>query len=463
MSIRIVILCGGSGTRLWPESRQNLPKQFIPIFKGKSLFELTLERIKEINNQKNPIVITNKAHGFLVKESLQKYKIKATIILEPESKNTAGAIYMAAKTSCENDTLIIMPSDHLIPNTDEFKKSFDYLIDNKCNKNWITFGIKPTSPSEAYGYIKIDNKQNNKLFNVIEFVEKPNLDKAKMMLLEDNYLWNSGIFAGNSLMILKSIRKHANQIAKVCDLVFDHKIVSNEKNEINFDKKQFTKIPSNSIDFAVMEKEKNIKLFPLKCEWNDLGSWDAISKIKNFDLKTNNIIEIESKNNFIRSNKKLIATIGINNLIIIDNDDAILIAKKGKTEKVKLIVAELNKKNMKEGIESTYEIRPWGNFKILLDSKVSKVKKLNISPRKRLSLQYHNFRSEHWVVIKGTATIFIDGKILKLISGMSIDIPMKSQHYIHNNSDDELIIIETQLGEYFGEDDIIRLDDPYKR
>ena len=463
MNIQIVVLCGGSGTRLWPESTKNFPKQFIPIFNSKSLFDLTLERIKIIKKQSKPIFITNINHRFFVKQALENYNINGTILLEPESKNTAAAIYLAAKICSANDKLIIMPSDHLITDNHYIKKIIELTNIKNNENNWITLGIKPTKPSEAYGYIKVNRILNSTFLDVVEFVEKPNLSKAKTMLSNGNYFWNSGIFIAKSSLIINSVKKYANEIAEACDYAFQSRTFDDHSNEINFDINQFKKIPSDSIDFAVMEKEKNIKLYPLTCDWNDVGSWDAFSNIKEFNLNPKNIIEIESKNNFIRSRKKLVTTIGINDLIIIDTNNAILIAKKGETEKVKLIVEELLSKNMKEITNKTYDRRPWGTFEVLLDSHLSKIKKLNIYPHKRLSLQYHNFRSEHWLIIKGKALVYLDGKLIQLTSGMSIDIPLKSEHYIHNQTDEELIIIETQLGTYFGEDDIIRLDDPYKR
>ncbi|MDA9170445.1 mannose-1-phosphate guanylyltransferase/mannose-6-phosphate isomerase [Alphaproteobacteria bacterium] len=462
MSIRSIILCGGSGTRLWPESRKSLPKQFIPILKNKSLLDLTLERMLCIEDQLKPIIVCNKQHGFLVKDSLKKYKLDASIILESEGKNTTAAIYLAAKFCAPNDKLIIMPSDHLITDNDQFHQDILHVKKHSNFLGWITLGITPTKASEAYGYIKVKKNNDNTMHKVLKFTEKPTKEIAQKFIEQKNYYWNSGIFLGKASMILNSIQYHAKNISYFCDkVVKESKISGND--EISFSPDLFTKIPKKSIDFSVMESEKNISLYPLNCKWSDVGSWDAVSEIFDKEQKEQNIIQVESSNNFIRSDKRLIATVGIKDLIIIDKDNATLIVKKNHSEKVKTVVNQLIEKDFSEGKEHTFEIRPWGKFENLLDTKLCKIKRIEVNPKKRLSLQYHNYRSEHWLIIDGTATIYLNGKIFDLSHGMSIDIPVKSKHYIENKYDKPLIIIETQLGSYFGEDDIIRLDDPYGR
>ena len=462
MPIRPVILCGGSGTRLWPESRESLPKQFMPIFKNKSLLDLTLERVLLFEDQLEPIIICNKKHGFYVKNSIKKNNIKAKIILEPEGKNTTAAIYIAAKICSLDDTLLIMPSDHLIPNTLQF---YEDILEIKKLTNfteWITLGVKPSTPSEAYGYIKVKNIYE-KLMNVSKFVEKPSMEKAVKYLKDENYFWNSGIFLGQTSIIINSIKKHALEIANACDNALNSKIISCEGYEINFLPNLFHIIPSKSIDYAVMENANNIKLFPLKCQWSDVGSWDSIANLNNDKNLSGNLIEIDSTGNFVRNDTRVIATIGVKDLIIIDSLNATLIMKKKHSEKVKDIVNILKEQNKSEASEHSFEERPWGKFEILLNNKDCKVKKLIISPFKRLSLQYHNHRSEHWLIVRGRAHIYLDEKYIQANPGDSVDIPEKSKHYIENKSSNELIIIETQLGSYFGEDDIIRIEDPFNR
>lgn len=460
--MRVVILCGGSGSRLWPESRKSLPKQFITLFDEKSLLDLTIERVLKLIKKTKPIFICNQNHGFLVKKTIKRYKLDADIFLEPEGKNTCAAIYLAAKHCSANDNLLIMPSDHLIPNSSKFIDDIKVIENNLTQEQWVTLGIKPKKPSEAYGYIQVVKNDTNNLRKVLKFTEKPSKKIASQFIKNGDYYWNAGIFIANSKMIIRSINKHAPNIAKHCNIVFDNAI-NKKTNEIKFSRDLFTKIPSRSIDYAVMEKEKHIYLYPFNCQWSDIGSWDSVAEMFKEKLTNYKIVQVDSKNNFIRSNKRTIATIGVEDLIVIDSDNATLISKKNHTEKVKEIVNELLEKNYSAGKEHTFEYRPWGKFENLLDDKYCKVKRIVVSPRKRLSLQYHNFRSEHWLIVSGTANVFLDGKKLILKTGQSIDIPKKSHHYLENKKNENLIVIETQLGSYFGEDDIIRLDDPYER
>ncbi len=461
--MRVVILCGGSGSRLWPESRESLPKQFIPIFGEKTLLDLTVERVLHLNFKTKPIFVSNKNHSFLVKETLSKYNLEADIILEPEGKNTCAAIYLAAKHSSRSDNLLIMPSDHLIHNNEIFKDKILLIKKKMMSDHWITLGIKPSKASDAYGYIKVESSITNTFLKVIKFIEKPKIEIAYELIKNENYYWNAGIFIANSKQIIKSIKEYAPDIALCCDKSFEKIEVNTRTNEFKFPEKLFSKIPSRSIDFAVMEQEKNIFLYPLNCDWSDIGSWDSIAEINQIQQTNNKIIQIDSSNNFIKSDKRAIATIGIEDLIIIDSDNATLISKKNHSEKVKLVVDRLKENDYFEAKEHSFEIRPWGKFENLLDDQYCKVKKITLSPKKRLSLQYHNFRSEHWLVVFGIGNIYLDNTNLILKPGESIDIPIKSHHYIENKQDKDLIIIETQLGSYFGEDDIFRLDDPYFR
>lgn len=460
--MRVVILCGGSGSRLWPASRKSLPKQFISLFNGKSLLDLTVERVLGLVKKKKPIFVCNKSYGFLIKKTLNKYKLKADLLLEPEGKDTCAAIYLAAKHCSKNENLLIMPSDHLIPDTQKFMDDVSFLEKKITQESWITLGIKPKHPSEAYGYIKVKKKSGN-IKKVLGFIEKPQKSMATKFIDDIDYYWNAGIFIANANMIINSIKKFAPEIASKCDLNQNNRNVNKTTNEVNFSAELFSKIPSKSIDYAVMEYEKNLFLYPFKSDWDDVGSWDSIVRLKNEETSEDKIIQIDSHNNFIKSEKRVIATIGIKDLIIIDSDDATLISKKNQSEKVKTIVDELFKKNIVEAKEHSFEYRPWGKFENLIEEKHCKVKKILIFPEKRLSLQYHNFRSEHWLIVSGLAKVHLDGKELILSSGQSVDIPCKSQHFVENLNKEDLIIIETQLGTYFGEDDIVRLDDPYSR
>ncbi len=464
MKTRPVILCGGSGTRLWPESRENFPKQFIPIKDGCSLFDLTLKRLNLIKNLLTPIIITNEKYKFLVKDSLENLKLKASIVLEPLGKNTAPAIYIASKLVNEKENLLILPSDHYIGKNDVFSKAINNIIKLNQKTNWVTLGITPNFPSTSYGYIKLDeNSLSKKIIDVKGFVEKPNSIEAKQLLSSKNTLWNSGIFFGNAKMILKSIQKHAPSISKNCDLVFKRLKFSKKLNEYSFDIKLFKKIPSVPIDKAVMEKSCNVSCYPIKCEWNDVGSWERFFEC--FPIRNNSkkLVQVKSKNNLIKTDKRLIATIGVKDLIIVDSNDATLIAKKGLEENMRELISTMSNKNIPEIKENIFENRPWGKFENLIVSKNLKIKKISVNPKSKLSKQFHYFRSEHWFITQGKGLIFLDGKTQILKKGNSIDIPKKSIHYIENQTDKILTFIEIQMGTYFGEDDIVRIDDFYGR
>ena len=342
--MRFVVLCGGSGSRLWPESRESLPKQFIPLINKKSLLDLTIERFISTKSKQKPIFICSKKHGFLVKNSLYKYNLKADVFLEPEGKNTCAAIYLAAKHCSPEDSLLIMPSDHLIPDNQKFLEDVLNIEKNLTSNYWVTLGIKPTKPSEAYGYIKVAKKNNNNLLEVTNFVEKPSKKIAAELICDDKYFWNAGIFIAKASMILHSTKKHAPNIAKHCDNAFDKIKINKKTNEFNFLKNLFSKIPSQSIDYAVMEREKNIYLYPFNSKWSDVGSWDSVAEIYKDKPMNEKVVQIDSKNNFIRTENKLIATIGVQDLIIVDCDNAILISKRNQSESVKLIVNKLLKK-----------------------------------------------------------------------------------------------------------------------
>ena len=463
MKIHPIILCGGDGKRLWPLSRKKFPKQFLPLLDNQSLLDLSLNRLKKMPFLEKPIVITNKDHVFLVKESLQRIKLQGKILLEPIGRNTTSAIYLAAKLLSKNDFMLIMPSDHYFENDEDFSNLIFNTLQLTDVNNWITFGVKPTNPSTSYGYIKLKNKvKSNQISDIDYFVEKPNSELANKLYKDDLHFWNLGIFMGNRNMIINSIKKNAPEVANLCDIAFINKYDNSNGTEINFLLKDFTSIPSISIDYSVMEKSKNIKFAALLSSWSDVGSWDTLSKIVN-TKKFGNQISLSSNNNSIFSNKRIIATIGVDDLIVVDSNDATLIVKKGLSENVKNMFDSLEKTNSSITLDHNFENRPWGKFEILLEESYCKVKKLNIFPLKRISLQYHNKRSENWVVVKGEATIHLNDKIIKLNAGQAINIPQGAHHFIENKTNNELIVIETQIGNYFGEDDIVRLDDPYNR
>jgi mannose-1-phosphate guanylyltransferase len=461
MKIKPVILCGGSGSRLWPSSRKTLPKQFINFFNDKSLLDLTFSRCKEVFDEQ-PFIISSNEYKHFIEESANKYFSECTYIYEGSGRNTAPAIYLAAslvELTEEPSILLIMPSDHLIDDYHSFKESFKGLLNLDNLPNWTTFGVKPNEPSTAYGYIS--SKTNNDLgYRMVDsFIEKPNKEKASELIKDSDIFWNSGIFLGHSSQIISSINKHANSIANACNEIV-HNIDTTSK-IFSFTKDQMDSIPSESIDYAVLEYEQSIGLVELKSSWSDLGSWDELSKSVESD--SHNVIEIQANNNFIKSNKKVVALLGVNDLKIIDTGDALLVSKKGSSGLMKDLVENLNKNHPETLNTHDFEIRPWGKFENLLDEPYCKVKRITVSPGKSLSLQYHFKRSEHWVVVQGEATITIGDEDFIKNQGESVYIPVEEKHCLKNHTDKPIIIIETQVGSYFGEDDIVRIEDPYNR
>ena len=459
-----VILCGGEGKRLWPVSRPEKPKQFLKMFSGKCLFQITLERLTKISNIRCPIIITSKKSEFLVKDITKKVKLDCKIILEPEGKGTATAIYLAAKLSEKNDTLIIMPSDHYIKNN----KNFMHLI-QKAHKNlllefWYTFMVKPTFVSTEYGYIKCSTTNSNETVkDLIQFVEKPSYKVAKEMISSKKYYWNSGIFMGNVSTILNSISLHAFRISSICDQIFDTCVFDNINNTVTLNPELFSTIEAESIDFAVLEKENNIKCIELNTEWSDLGSWDSFFKHINFKKNTQNVAQIGGKNTILNLDNRILGIVGLSDLLVVDTKEATLISKKNHSNEIHKLINIFKSKNIDLPRSLSNENRPWGSYNILLEIDNYKVKKLIIDPKQSISLQYHNQRTEHWVVVSGIANVFLDGENRIMTAGNSIDIPKKSHHSVSNNEDVELIIIEVQMGDYLGEDDITRLKDKYGR
>ncbi len=464
MNIKPVILSGGSGSRLWPLSRTSFPKQFINFDGKNNLFHQTLKRSINFNNSKKCLIISRKQHGFLCRKEVKSLKAKASYILEETGRNTAPAVYFAALNSNPKDILCIMPSDHWISDNKKFFSLIKSSVNSAKEGNWVTFGIKPHEPSTAYGYIKVKNTQG-KILDVDKFVEKPNKIKAKKFFKNVNYFWNSGIFIVSAEKCIESFKRFQPNFVQLANRCWENRIQIND--EITLKKSFLEKIPTISLDYAIMEYEKKITLIPFSSNWSDLGNWDNLSKFiserRNNKNDNKKQILIDSKNTFIHSNDRIIAGVGISDLIVVDDDDATLIVEKNHVENVKNLLDELRKRKLTSEKEHSYEYRPWGKFENILDNDICKVKKLTINPKQFLSLQYHHKRSEHWVVVKGIATVNLNKKIIKMRPGDSIDIPIKAHHSLGNETNQDLIIIEIQMGTYFGEDDIVRISDPYNR
>lgn len=339
-----IILCGGFGSRLWPLSKKSLPKQFIKIFKGKSLFELTLDRLKHLKNSRDPIIITSEKYRYKIENILLEKKIKAKLILEPFSKNTGAAIFFSSYFAKKNDDLLILPSDHFIEKTNEFVKIINFTLGEIENNKWIVFGVSPSKPSDSYGHIKFDykniicQKNKNKIFSVLKFVEKPNIDLAESYFKTKKYLFNSGIFLVNREKVLSSIRQRAFDLYTSCNEVIKTIDVNFTQNTVNLSCEPFKNIPSISIDYAVLEKESEILCSLFNTNWNDVGSWDSFFNIMNNDNRDQkNLSTLNGKNEVLTSPDRMIATVGVEDLLIVDTKDTTLITKKNNSQALKNI------------------------------------------------------------------------------------------------------------------------------
>ena len=469
-----VILCGGSGSRLWPLSRQSFPKQFLKLnfTNGNSLLQRTQKRVRNIKNLKEPILICNEEHRFIVAEQMRAINVKPTsIILEPFGRNTAPAITLAALKSLElfdNPHLLILSSDHQIHNEKKFTKVIEKSIDFSEKGSLIIFGIVPTSAEIGYGYIKAANvldRNSIKGSPVESFIEKPDKANAELFIKDNRFTWNSGIFLFKAKSILKELETYSPEIIKKCSSSLKKKLYDLDFQRL--DKNSFSGCPNLSIDIAVMEKTKNAYVFPLDAGWSDIGSWDFVWDISDKDTNGNviegNVIQRNTNNSYLSSQKRLIAAVGIENLIVVETSDAILVAKKEESQEVKNIVNSLKEKNIPEGIEHQKCYRPWGTYESLVKEKKWQVKLIKVKPGEKLSLQKHQFRSEHWVVVSGIAKVEIDGKEKILRKNESSYISVGEKHRLSNPGEIDLKIIEVQTGSYLGEDDIERFDDNYGR
>ena len=453
-----IILCGGNGTRLWPISRTLMPKQFVKLFSNKSLFQLTIQRNKKLC--KSQFIVSNSEQYFLALDQLEELnESNNNYLLEPIGRNTAPAIALACINLDYDEIVLVTPSDHLIKDEKEYEKVLEKAKEFANENKLVTFGITPTFPETGFGYIESINE-----FDVKAFHEKPDSNIATSYLKAGNYYWNSGMFMFKAGVFLDELKKYSPEIYDKSLVAFNN---ASKDKIIRIKHEDMINIPENSIDYAVMEKSNIVKVIPSNISWNDVGSFDALfdelPKDKNSNTKNENHISIDSKNNFIYGNNKLITTVDIENLIIVDTGDAILISKKGSSQKVKKIVEKLKTLNSElHNIHLTGN-RPWGTYTILEDSIGYKIKKIIVKPHKRLSLQKHSFRNEHWVVVKGIATVEVENKIFSLSENESTYIKAEQVHRLSNDTNNLLVIIEVQVGSYTGEDDIVRIEDDFKR
>lgn len=461
--MKIIILAGGGGTRLFPLSRACYPKQFLKIAGEKSLLQQTVERFLIIAKQEEIVIVTNKDYIFHVQEDLHEIGAeKINIITEPTGKNTAPAIALAISyckdylNCCEDEILFVSPADHLIKPAEKFAELVQQAEQVCKDKNdIITIGVKPTKPETGYGYIQAAGKVADTVFYVKSFKEKPDKVTAEKYLAEGNYYWNAGMFMFSIGRMEIELEQYVPEIAKISQQGYE--------NCIN----NFTEMPDISIDYAVAEKSTHMSVMPMKeIYWNDIGSFDSIAEVladKNGNGIYGDVITADCQNTTILGSDRLISGIGLKDLIVVDTPDSLLITEKGKSQEVKKVVEKLKKEHRKEAIENRTMYRPWGSYTILAEGEGYKVKRITIKPGAKLSLQMHYHRSEHWTVISGTGKLTLDDKVVIFKENESTYIPIAVKHRLENPGQIPLSIIEVQNGRYLGEDDIVRFDDEYGR
>ncbi|MBW3042831.1 mannose-1-phosphate guanylyltransferase/mannose-6-phosphate isomerase [Prochlorococcus marinus] len=470
-----VILSGGSGTRLWPLSRESYPKQFLALDSrtNKTLLQKTYERLIGIEGLQKPILICNEDHRFIVAEQFREIKTDPqSIILEPIGRNTAPAIAVAALKAIslgKDPLLLILAADHLIENIIEFKRVIQSAKTYAKQGRLVTFGIVPTCAETGYGYIEAKESTHEKDtingLDIKNFIEKPNKAKAEELIKDARYTWNSGMFLFKASTIINELEKFAPEIINYCKISIEKNIV--DLDFLRLEEESFKKCPKLSIDIAVMEKTKLGTVLPLNVGWSDIGSWKSLWDIsqKNNDGNYINgrVVAEKSKNCYLKSEQRLIVGLGIENLIVVDTNDAILVANREHSQNIGNIIKSLDSSNFPEGKMHKKIFRPWGNYTTISEGSRWQVKLIEVKPNASLSLQMHHHRAEHWIIVNGTALIEKDGEKELLSENQSTFIPLGCKHRLSNPGLMKLELIEVQSGTYLDEDDIIRFEDSYGR
>ncbi len=468
-----VVMAGGVGSRLWPSSRETLPKQFLAFqdtdgSRNHSLFQQTLIRLEGIADLGNPVVVCNEDHRFLVAEQLREIGIAtATIILEPVGRNTAPAVALAALAVAQDnpgDLLLVLAADHVISRVEAFREAVESGARVARDGALITFGIVPKSPETGYGYIKRGDPVAEG-FRVDSFVEKPQLETARQYLESGDYYWNSGKFMFSARSYIEELQNFEPLMLDVCRRSWQG--ASRDLDFHRIAKSSFEHCPANSIDYAVMEKTSRSVVIPLDAGWNDLGAWSAVWEQGPLDENNNvcrgDVLVQDSHNSFIQAESRLVTLVGMDNAVVVETSDAVLVANKARVQEVKEVVKALLAGGRSEAVLHRKVYRPWGSYEGLTQEAGFQVKRIIVKPGASLSLQLHHKRAEHWIVVRGTATVTRGEEVFELQENQSTFIPVETKHRLENRTNEPVTLIEVQCGSYLGEDDIVRFEDFYGR
>ncbi len=467
-----VILSGGAGSRLWPVSREAYPKPFIRLADGKSLLRRTFERAARIDNVNDVVTVTNREYYFLNRDEYVSAQLgpRATFLLEPRARNTAPAVAMAAFLAAEKHgagaLLLVLPADHLIEDENAFVQAVNSAAIVAKTGALVTFGIKPARPETGYGYIEAGPDIGTGAVRVARFVEKPSAETAAQFIASGRFYWNSGMFcfgAGTFLDALQVCAPELHHKAKACWDASTQRV----GDKIELDQERFGALPDISVDYAVMEKHGNVAMVKAGFDWNDIGSWSALGELTAADAQGNRIqgeaVVMDAHDCYIQSDSRMVAAVGIKNLVVVDTPDALLVADKARVQEVKKVAQQLKLTNHSTHLLHRTAHRPWGTYTVLEEGPCYKIKRIVVKPGAVLSLQMHHHRSEHWVVLSGTATVVNDTKQYTVRPNESTFIPVGHKHRLENTGNEDLVIIEVQAGSYVGEDDIVRFEDVYGR
>ena len=464
-----IIMAGGTGSRLWPLSRELFPKQFQRLYGQTTMLQATILRLQGLDCLP-PLVICNEEHRFIVAEQLRQIgQLDHNIILEPIGKNTAPAIALAAIYATkfeDNPELLVLPADHVILNEEAFRLAVIQAQAHVNQNKLVTFGIIPHAPETGYGYIKYDPSADEQDgFKVQKFVEKPDLSTAQSYLSSGHYLWNSGMFAFKAQNYLSELKHYQPDIYNACNKAMND--VNTDLDFIRIDDESFNDCPIESIDYAVMEKTTNAVVIAMDAGWSDVGVWSSLWEVSDKDKEDNvlvgDVMSIDSHNNYIFSEAGLIAAVGLKNMIVVQTKDAVLVAAKDKSQQVKHIVDQLKAENRQEYSVHREVYRPWGKYDSIDSGPRYQVKCITVKPSEKISVQMHHHRTEHWIVVSGTAKVIINGKEDLITENQSICVPLGAIHCLENPGKVNLEMIEVQVGSYLGEDDIVRFEDRYGR